>query len=1506
MAANGQKLIALEGMQLDVAPQYLKATQARFIKNLYYQLSDLGDAGTPQGANTGVFKPLQSNEIYCPVTLPEGNNHAIGALPSRETSELYVFVYNSLSNHTIFRINGLTQTIDVSAPNPCYNFQLIPEYFIGEGQCYLEVIYLTDTDTGRQIIKKDLFWTDGFNYQGYLRFEDYLATNGFDPATFIYFKGTYDKCTMVRMGLPTPNDCIKIDEVPFNPATDTGKNNNLKFTTWQLRVTDIDVFGRPSEHGMISDLFYLSNNPCLGASDELSRCIDLTFPAGNPLIDKKQIEYRNCNDEQWYLDSVLELYNGSNLGQWWLRPRNSDIVYDPQTNLITYTFCKDKLCDPLPTKETNRTQNDLARSSQALTKIGTNIALANNKNGFPPFSRKDILDKISVEIIKPIPSQVGNTANITIYIRILNPYTLEYQKVWKQGTDYVFGGCAFQHGLSNIKSDYQQNFAVEGSKGFLGYLAGTSNYAVGVQYYLDDTNNFVKDTDFTNDISKRYFLKYEFTGVPKQEYLFRLASHLADPNIGDITKTSTYVSGVYNFSNLTVGTPRTEAIKELVINVCDNDYDTLTSGVMLITYDLTFPMFLPNASLTSENFVSLTTVADGYIYETKDVVTLLPEFPVELLGLISISSAGTSKDSIITDHNGFYFTSAPHFPGNVFLYFVEFIGYCSCVKNLLLQAKIGIGTRRYEINMFIGALNEGSNIQSSCPDYEIYPCSRILVKGKIQLCGAITGVPNINVVLGRGGIGTTDSNGEFTIVAHDGFELPPFDRIDKLYVMGGSCAFTSCGGGCIDLKIVSIAPCSTCIERVIDVGIYEVKFVSSRGLLSGGRYGSEITGYDWLGRHGFAQTTDNLYFNLPSLNEIKSFGFSTVNLLIPNSTTFPLWVDYITVGITVELNYGGNLIEWIADKVQFVDNSGNENITAPTQIKIWYASLNEYNSKNNFNTTTGWQIIPESTTSPRTADIVQFIRNGDGTFFDNPITALVKYDQAGQFFLINYTDSLKGLKENALIRLANPQDCANKDSFFELCGKYKVINGKLQTTAITINAFDTYYQYRQIPVPVSLENGDTAASLIELRQFGFPFESPSVTDFWGNKCWNIGRFNVRNPYEAEIIHLNEISLSGALSVNAQLNFLNYFDESKKVNFNVNTTGGIVYIRVKTGLVLIVCQFRNFIVGYGDNIARLNAENIVQVPSGADTFGNPERGYSGNFGVQLFDKNTIREIETEGQAFCQWLDRNKVAVLQNDFQQTIDVSRYNPSNSTIVSWLTAKIKYQQQFNLLNNNTRYFHSSINPLNFEWLLSEFTIGSNDYVNTERGIDVTKHETISFDILGKVWKEFVSPTPEYFGYLQGANAGQILFYFKNGIPYSNTSKTFNNFFGVPCERIYRFIFNAEGDKKKKFQSMAVYCNDSRYWSDLILTEAKQQSRLLKSRWKKADYFYSAEFLCDINSATDINIPDQTGKNKLFDSDNLYGTFIEVRLIGDADGLYSELYSVAVFAKGEELTGTK
>ena len=123
----GIRLIPLKGLNLDNSPQFVQAEQARFIKNLYYSLGDVAAAGDTQGAQTGQMKPIPSNYVYCPLNIPSGENIVIGTRTFKEVTELYVWVWNSLGNHFIFRVNGISVTAEVIKIDPCFNFTLDPK-----------------------------------------------------------------------------------------------------------------------------------------------------------------------------------------------------------------------------------------------------------------------------------------------------------------------------------------------------------------------------------------------------------------------------------------------------------------------------------------------------------------------------------------------------------------------------------------------------------------------------------------------------------------------------------------------------------------------------------------------------------------------------------------------------------------------------------------------------------------------------------------------------------------------------------------------------------------------------------------------------------------------------------------------------------------------------------------------------------------------------------------------------------------------------------------------------------------------------------------------------------------------------------------------------------------------------------------------------------------------------------------------------------------------------------
>ncbi len=313
-----------------------------------------------------------------------------------------------------------------------------------------------------------------------------------------------------------------------------------------------------------------------------------------------------------------------------------------------------------------------------------------------------------------------------------------------------------------------------------------------------------------------------------------------------------------------------------------------------------------------------------------------------------------------------------------------------------------------------------------------------------------------------------------------------------------------------------------------------------------------------------------------------------------------------------------------------------------------------------------------------------------------------------------------------------------------------------------------------------------------------------------------------------------------------------------------------------------------------------------MPSGESTFGNPERRTNGDYGCTLFDKNTIRERE----GLIQFLDSSRVAVLQHNFSDCMDVTTNNKSGSSILSWLIKKVKYIQEWNRTHTNKKYFHSVINPANFEWILSDFTINSDEYVNQERDYDVTKHESFGFDVFGRTWKGHYSATPEYYAYLEGEKNGQQLFLFKNTVPYyqysNNPNVTFGNVFGEIVERVYEFIITEEIMKKQKPKWLEVYCKESGYYVDRLVTEAGQTSRILKAYFRQGEFMYAGSFLRAINTPLDPNLPKLTTGTTILEGNPLYGEWIKIRLIGyhESNEIYSQLSGIQVYTEGEPNTG--
>jgi len=1487
----GDVYIPLLGVNTDLAPSKLPKNMATFIKNLTYAIQDTADGGKSAGADTGIFKTMQSNQRYISdLTLPDGDNYCIGALSSRETKQVFAWIYNSNKNHTVYVLNGETQTLDIMLRGSYLNLQLNPENFIHVGDAALQILYITDPDTGEKKRKTFITWCDNYNPNRFTCVEDAIATGGFNKNLIGYFSGNYDFENWINVGVAPDQDCIGIEEVPVTEESEQ-KNNTMLFKTWQFRTRWYDVWGRPSDYSIISDAYIPGLNDCLSSSANIARCIDLSFNTPPPNINKVEIAYRNCNDLQWYTSDTLELFNGSNLGNWWERQRNPDINYSADGSKIIYRFCADHECQPISPAVTTRLFNPVPNKSVGVAQLGKTFGYYNNEYGNNPIP-KSTLDKIKKSVILP-DSTTGEiqSRNITIYIPVYNAYLNNFQQVFKDGElGYSWGDNSSRHGGARA---YQQYFANTDQSGFVGYLVGSGS-SVSTQVYVVGSNELVDDVDHNGkELSQLKYngggytmQKFVFSNVPSGIYIFRLSSHLSNPSTDvDFRKTSTTLWGTFPLRPNSLipdisdigqanNTPRSQ---ELFIDVCNSDYNTLSSGEMLVIADV---------AAFAGTFVGgerRSLASYGYIYESSE-----NKIPVELLGYGQFFSS-------LTDHNGFYWMSV-FVPTNIigFPIHFSFINKCSAV----------IVTRAYQTpNIIREDLYMDSIGGSAYSDYSITPCNRIEIHGRLVLNGTNIGIPGVTLVLTRGQTAVTDVNGFFTIICHDDVYNNP--RKDSIVITNGACRYYIEGSNCLAPVPVIIYRCNNCTERIIDFGeTFLLSTFLQHGLLSGGTYAIGISGKDYEDRSTFVQ--DLGYINIPTVQETKVFSPSKIQITFDNSISFPKDLKTLVFNVSDETTTS-SYVTWIVDAFEFVDNTGNVNNTNPTQIKIYYGSLIEYNKQNNYNTTVEWGFIQEGTVDqPVTTDNVTFLVNGDGKFFDRSITSRVKYAVDGKYFLIDYTEELKDLKPNALIRLFRPKECITSEFMYERCMVIHLKDGKPDVLSFTLDAFDTYYISREIPVPVP--QADSEGTALETRIFAYPFEHDSPSDLWGKGCNNRGRVNVKNPYESVIYLQDEITLSGSFSDNGYLNYLNVFEDgysaggvtvpSRRTNFDKSNLNGITSIIPQIGIIMLIGQHNNATVGFNDNLLRGNKDGSISLPSAQDTFGQPNVNPLANFGCLLFDKNSIAEYD----GMVHWVDSSNAALIQHDYRNAKNISMLSCD-----AYFRAKVKAVQNYNTSNPRRRYFTGVTNPVNKEYIVTDKIIGDVSYFNDLREKDVSVQETLTFDIYSKMFKGWRSDTPEYYSSLKGERNDQQLFSFKNGIPYFyftaiSDDINYGTFFDIPAERVIEIVVNVDEIKKKGGLFASSYSH-SLYWADRIITEANQESWIPVSFWKQGDFFWSAPLLCDINTPTDPNRP---LIDTLTEGNMLYGLWMKIRFVGalEDNTKYTELTGFTVDVMPKEKSG--
>lgn len=1573
---NGEVL--LDADELRVQPD-----QAVFKKNLTFSVNK---NGSTEGNNKGVDTPYEG---FAPIAinsnlLPEGKNHTVGSYESKATNEAYVFVWNEHQNHSIYRINGVDGSTQLVYRSKLLNFQLDPRCYIAEVRCELRMQSYFNKASGKTEQRKFLLFTDGINPQRFISVEDSIATNSFDPVAFPYFAPKADitlpewddeRVKYINLGVPTPMSCIRVDRIARVGDAEKAKQNLINYKGFQFRIKTIDVFGRESEHGVISERFFnIIGGGCIANSNGMPRCFALTFSAGNALVDKIQVEFRTCTannkdlsvDSDWLLYDTIDKYRPANVN-WWEREINNPyqvkldqliasgaspseiaaatvglLKYDTSTNTFTYSFCSDKMCEPIDVTETNRLFNPLPITSLSLFPIANGIGLGGNVHGFEPIDPNE-LEKIQMTVTPPVPSICSDyeLRKIVVYAFIHNPWELTkapnlQRPAGKISKNAVSDKVAFfSEGVDGFSGLITQKFP-EGQTGFIGYLAGTKFYAISKQVRLNlatgdecELGVYINDTGYANNCegnTNMIVQKFEFL-VPPGNYIFRVAGHRSKLT-DDYQKTSTFVYGRHKLSSVKIWADYSypdsvayppdyvDKVKEMYISCCAGDVIlNKPDDLCLVIWD-TFGM-------DGDTFTAYT--VEGYLYEDRNSL-----LPMELVKMKKVDSGASDLFTERTDHNGFFFAAAvPFLHHSGYAYEAGFL--CSGSADLNI---VHFTDNIVDIEFFQSQWSYQAFVLPAQGDH--FPdVSRRTITGKIVYCDnqdvAIAGVP---IVMKNGPVVFTDANGNFKMYAHnrDAAWLAANANKDTIIISQmGTCQLSRCDDPCnyclptYDIAYLYCAGGGGGLgySRVNDIGLLKLSLrgINKGGPQNGGRYAWTVWGADWMGRVGFAQALDDWFLDIPTMNQTKTFDFSTLGFVIDAAINLPSWVKYLCFGISRNQNFD-DFQTWRADKVTFVDNGGNEEAINPTKIRIYTASILEYSKQNNYSVNTSWQFIDSTSTNNAAiiGDRIEFIKNGDGTWYDNPMSTLVTYDANGKYVEIEYNGDLAGLKDGALIKFIRPKTCLTQALFFELCPVLKVIGGKPVTLSGTFDYKDSYFLTRQIPVPVEVvdPNDQTkTVTEIEIAYNSYFFEHPSPSDFWGDHCGTRGRVNVKNPYERQQFLGTEVAKSADLVTKSNYNGLSYFSSDQTTLFNEKELGGtITAVIPEVNTFLMICAYGNFIVGYNDTGLRMDGQGNVIAASLSNKFGSPQRKIGNEFGCQLIDINTIRKHN----GIVRFFDRNQKAVVYHNYADAVDVAQ----KFLFQSYTDRKSSWQ---NDANNNLIvprvYFHGGIDPQTDEYFLTSYFLPVEEdnfipggfiplpvedvFFNDQREWKVQYNETIVLDATIGYLKDTVSFTPEYFCTLESYYLIKNVVSFTNAIPWShhNLDDTipYNFFYGRQGKKVYELVTNISPEKVKRYMYNEVYCKEHLFEIDRIITESGQLSWLKAVHWDRREYFWCADFKCDANTPFDPNLSTATGVNKILDGDQLYGRWAKIRYVSrdEDDGKYCELDSVVVYVNGSE-----
>lgn len=443
-------------------------------------------------------------------------------------------------------------------------------------------------------------------------------------------------------------------------------------------------------------------------------------------------------------------------------------------------------------------------------------------------------------------------------------------------------------------------------------------------------------------------------------------------------------------------------------------------------------------------------------------------------------------------------------------------------------------------------------------------------------------------------------------------------------------------------------------------------------LKQGGVYKFAIAGYDSPLRQTFVQPLADGNKTIDSIQKNNQFQTNEIEIDW-NGIVLPDCVKYIKVlrtkNLVIDRTFGTGYIQFgitfdnntsTGGFLKYDGTSGNPATDTIVNLRFTLEQLIAFNTDNYENTTTSYTYTQ--------GDRIQFIRNGDGTWYNLATYGLIDLPlatdptQASVTFLCEYNPSLASLMNGAWVEIYTPAKKDQVEQYYEI-GDFIPMTGvpsnnQVSVATTTLNTFDTYPIFWSTPYINATVN---ATSTI-------PFEHHSIyaTKIVPSNGEDIGRVNVINVSARQLWYPARVRWSFAYLPNTFVNGLSMNAEANVKDFN----------RAYGNIVQLFDNFYNLLILQEDNcFVSVLAKQLVTLADGSEqlvatnTFISNPIELSGDFGCQ----NSESFQEDNGKMW--WTDVKRGAFCECDWKTIVDISR----TGMIKSYAARKLKYIYKYN-----------------------------------------------------------------------------------------------------------------------------------------------------------------------------------------------------------------------------------